>query len=324
MSYIEDDDTKKKNKRVTYDYNGMYVECILTKPFYPKKYLKDLFNENEVKSKEAFEMGTDFTPKEPNILDSGLFWEYAIIGYGFDKDSIVPIGDYSIDNEKLVFGNINSYPPTQLRRKGLDTLKRLPTPRLREGSVNINQYYPSVYVCKDWATGKLADEIKPEEISMYRDLYDRENNRLNEWNEVIKKWESETEVDRLMLLGKTLSMKYLLCEIEDDYLKFHEPEQGLRFKCFAKLSKGKSQYLNLYAFEESYFNEANEKEYRLKINSGLNTITPSKEDILLSELLKGIKDNYDNGTDSNFDYSKEIGKKVQQEIEGDDDVPWNE
>lgn len=287
--------------------DGEIVKVLILDMTYPSSYLKSLdeFNSNEKRIADS--MGLDYSPKLPTHKEGGLQVNYAVITRGSDGQMTERVfkesPDGLIEPPYTCYGSLTQLAPKELFEKKWDYQRRGGGTKLNKlGKPTIVDLLPNASVVKDWSAGVSADEIPAGQEEHFKDLLDKEAERLIEWEEFLKQYESLTEDEALEWLMDCMSSRFLICHVDDDIIAYVPAVKGTTFT--AMIAK-KDKYLNLVPFKYN----SNSKSFI--IYSKLNSKYPSDDSIAYANEIIELKET-----------QKEIRnrKKSEEPVEPDEQI----
>lgn len=205
MSWGDAPKPTTENVNVSPINDGDYVLCMLLDRKLPKK------------SEEAIKLLEDNgeIPNREDWAKWGMAFDVAIIAKGKTKDLIdQKLIDAHADDIKLpngnIFNTIKVYPPS-LAKEAKYIMEKCIRPDL-----SIESIYPSPFPARDFKTKKLVTDVEPEEKEMYADLLIKEQDRVNDWNNLITWWETLAPEEKHERLEELLQMQYLIAKVDWD------------------------------------------------------------------------------------------------------------
>lgn len=241
---------------------------------FPYKYIKELEKINEERKKETEDIGKKFIPIKPSHRDGGVTYRAVMLSVNnqsipFTKDSIVyfdaPTPDwiYATPNMSFKFEKGGGY-------------------SIKNGKPNVVNLLPSAKPAVKYEDGKKID-ISELDLTdkfvrqQYADLVSTEEQRVAQWEAMLKYWDNIDEDTALKDLHTFFARTRFLCRISDGKVKYVEPALGVTFTAKANIYKG---YLG---FDSVGFYDRDSKSF--PIYSTCNVQDPTDEDVAYAEQL---------------------------------------
>lgn len=262
------------------------VKFMITNIGFSKSYLDEIATRNDVAKEkaEALMMMENFKEEKPLYSKGGLSFEIVLIEANGDdvtdlySQNIIHLPTPKVwEKCRASYDKGNQY-GYNFQQNGFSTKKT------RAGDINVFKLHPDPNIVKDWSTGVVANNIPIGCEESYRELINKEQDRLQAWEDVCKLWHGVTEDLALADINEGFARRFgLMTPADDKNYNILKPQVGMTFTARLKITKGKYWAPQLFEF--------NMQSKRWDIYTSLEVSEPMAQDILRAKSLhKAIED----------------------------------
>ena len=262
------------------------VKFMITHIGFPKTYLDEIATRNDVAKEkaEALMMLDSFKEEKPMYSKGGLSFEITMIEVNGDEISelysqnIIHLPTPKVwEKCRASYDKGNAY-GYNFQQNGFSTKKT------RAGDVAVFKLHPDPNITKDWKTGVVANNIPIGCEETYRELIDKEKDRMQQWEDVCKLWHGISEEVALADIYEGFARRFgLMNPADEKNYNILVPKVGMTFTARLKITKGKYWSPQLFEF--------NMNSKRWDIYTSLEVQEPAATDILRAKALhKAIED----------------------------------
>lgn len=259
------------------------VKAMITHIGYPQKYLDAIALRNDVAKEKAEALMKKFIPEQPKYSEGGLSFELTLIEVNGE-----PVNELYSQNimhlptpqvwtkckESYAKGNAYGY---SVQQNGFSSKKT------RAGQVMVIKLHPDSNISKDWNTNIVANNIPIGCEDAYRELIEKEQQRITAWEDVCKLWHGVEEEIALADIYEGFARRFGIMTPDDDKnYKILTPTVGMVIDGRLAIAKGKYWNVEVFAYDKVA------KKYEVFCTLDVNEPSP-KQQLMAKELHEKIE-----------------------------------